>query len=57
MTADNHWSMETEIAPRRRRLDQIGAESDELGVIAWRGLDNVMRGVIIGTMIRHAFCS
>jgi hypothetical protein len=47
--------MAAEIAPWRLRLDQPGVECNEFGVIAWGGADNVINGLIIGTMIRHVF--
>jgi len=43
--------MEKEIAP----WYQTGVERDEFGVIAWGGGDNVIRDMVIGTMIRHVF--
>src|SRR5262245_55313102 len=54
-TADDPRSVEKEIALWRPRLDQTGVKSDEFGIIAWGGADNVIRGLIIGTMIRHTF--
>jgi hypothetical protein len=47
--------MEKEIALSWPRLNQTGVERDEFGVIAWGGADNVIRGMVIGTMIRHVF--
>jgi len=38
-------------------LDQTGVESVRLGIISRGGADGVIRVMMVGTMIRHAFCS